>query len=142
MKKKMTLKLVLDGFIQGVICYVLGTFAISVWSEKFSIGHYFIIDLICSVIFSFVYYLIVRKCTNSEKLFRFSSIGFVSFLVSLVAGFIYHLFFSFRMFPLREGNAGNGLEILFTIIGFVVFSFIARFVVLLLLLIRNKKHKG
>lgn len=68
-------------------------------------------------------------------------IDFASFLFSLSAGFVYYLSFSFRIFPLREGNAGNGLEIMFIVIGFILFTTVARLTVLLSKIIRNKKNE-
>ncbi len=140
MKKKAVLKAVCDGFFQGVLFYVLVTFVISEWAIGFSLGHYFVISAICSIVFAFVYYFNVRQFKDVKTLIRASAISFITFLFSVLAGFVYCFVFPFRIFPVAGDDAGYGFVVIFVSIAFAAFTVVARLTVLLSMIIRNKKQ--
>lgn len=132
---KPDLKAVIYGFFQSIIFHSLELFVIYTIA-RYHIENYFVFSLICAVISALVFLLWVNK-NNNKKLFRFILISSMSFLVSAILLFLLIRVLKISWIVSSELNSGDSFLIVFTLIEFIVSSFIAKGIIALVLFLKN-----
>ena len=137
MKLKQYLTSIADGVTQGFcITKVLSGIAFSQFILKITLQPFLIIGCIVALITAIFYFLLLSKERSNKNTLKISAISFLSFVVSSPILFA----LPFTIFPQRDIGNADGLMFMLILTAFLITAVVVRLVILLGMLIKNRKN--
>lgn len=122
MSKRMIVKAALDGLFHAVLLLLLNHIAASSWTANWSVEGLMLLALGMGLLSAGGYVLLIRKETVSRRITGISLLSAGFCLLALIGGIVWMMEVPFRLLPVREGNAGDGLLLLLITIVYLLFS--------------------
>lgn len=126
-------KAALDGFLHALLLMLMNSFFASTWAaplcDDLVGGEFMLVPLIAAGLSVGEYALLLRRIRKSRQVTAITLLSVVFCLLTLAAGVAWMIEFPFRLFPVREGNAGDGLLLLFVTVIYLLFAGALRIVI-------------
>lgn len=141
MNKKTFLKSTLDAGVRAACLFYLNSFCLSIFATKLSAEYFMHFFALAPIVFTFIYFLLLRREKENKKIVFFSLSSTVLFVLFIVVFFAVNIAFPITIFPQKETNNVDGIIILFNTITFTLVSFVLRLIVFVTLLVKNSRRK-
>ncbi len=125
-------KAALDGFLHALILLLMNNFLASTWAVPICDnlgGEFMLVPLTAAGLSVGEYALLLRRVRKSCQVTTITLLSIVFCLLTLAAGVAWMIEFPFRLFPVREGNAGDGMLLLFATVIYLLFAGALRIVI-------------
>lgn len=126
-------KAALDGFVHALLLMLMNSFLASTWAvpicDDLVSGEFMLVPLIAAGLSAGEYALFLRRVRKSHQVTAITLLSVVFCLLTLAGGMAWMIEFPFRLFPVREGNAGDGMLLLFATVIYLLFAGALRIVI-------------
>lgn len=136
MSKKVVLKSVLDGIIQGVGLALLTSYIVSVYAQDQSVTQYMVIGVLGGVLSAVVYFLFLIRESSNKVVIIFTISSTICCILTVAVVFLIQ-FIPGDLFPRRELTNADGIAILLANGSYAFLSVFLKFIFFLTFIIKN-----
>lgn len=125
-------KAALDGFLHALLLLLMNNFLASPWALPIcdDLGvEFLLVPLTAAGLSVGEYALLLRRVRKSRQVTAITLLSVVFCLLTLAAGVAWMITFPYRLIPVREGNAGDGMLLLFAAVIYLLFAGALRIVI-------------
>ncbi len=118
-------KAALDSFVHALLLMLMNSFLASTWAVPICDnlgGEFMLVPLTVAGLSVGEYALLLRRVRKSHQVTAITLLSVVFCLLTLAGGMAWMIEFPFRLFPVREGNAGDGMLLLFATVIYLLFA--------------------
>ncbi len=132
------IKSIICGFFQSIIFCSLGLLVIATVT-RYYIENYFVFSLSSSFVSTIIFLFFANKI-NNKSLIRFSLINLISFIIFTILFFTLIRIIGISKFSSQNLNSGDSFLLSFTLVEYIVYSFLLECTTALILFVKNIRN--